>query len=383
MNIKKKYNDFINIIDNNNKIILKKEVVNTKKILIDTLNENMTLNQLINNNIENKITNKNKLECICFTSNSNTNENNNTYENNTNNNESGTNKNDNNTNNNENDTNTNNNENDINTNNNEKNDNDNEKDIIDINFDDKSIKNNNIIIENDIINNINIENDIDNIENNSEIKTENKIADEFYMLFNNDIKIFEEEDLNSTYRQINNLEKMYNKIISKKIEGENILEKNNKNNKKNKIKGNLLKIICFDLEEIVFVESTRGFNIKENIFKIRMDKLKEKFGLYDIKDKNITIGYIYRNFNNPKSFINTDMNTHWLNISKIDNKISEVELRPKSKLLQSCLKNLATNNKFKKKINDEIIRAFKKTVEINNNLIIDIIFYTKNKIINI
>jgi hypothetical protein len=102
--------------------------------------------------------------------------------------------------------------------------------------------------------------------------------------------------------------------------------------------------------------------------------------------------------------MNSDINTYWLNVYKTSDIITEKYLDPNSKLLQSCLKNLANNNKFKKKINNEIIRAFKKTIEINNivpvsaqsthlienqnmqrnysSIIIDIIFYTKNIIIN-
>jgi hypothetical protein len=86
---------------------------------------------------------------------------------------------------------------------------------------------------------------------------------------------------------------------------------------------------------------------------------------------------------NIKSFINQDINTYWLNISKNDSIINQKYLDPNNKLLKACLKNLSNNNKFKKKINDEIIRAFKKTVQINGtDLIIDIIFYVKNKINN-
>ena len=207
---------------------------------------------------------------------------------------------------------------------------------------------------------------------------DDEFMDEFDMIINNNIEIIQKEDLNTMNKQINNLEDMFNKEILKKINtNDSKLKKNN-----NIFKGDILKKISLDIEEKIFIESTRGFNIKENVFKIRMDKLKEKIKIFE-SPILFTIGYIYRDFNNPKSFLNEDINSYWLDINKKDGSMTESYLNPHNKLLQACLKNLATNNKFKKKINDENIRAFKKTVQINNNnFIIDIIFYVKNKINN-
>ncbi len=78
MNIKKIYNDFINIIDEpKNKIILKKEIVNTNKITnsipgeffqqntqLPNISSPKNINILEQNNIHNKQIN----ECNCFTS---------------------------------------------------------------------------------------------------------------------------------------------------------------------------------------------------------------------------------------------------------------------------------------------------------------------------
>ena len=202
------------------------------------------------------------------------------------------------------------------------------------------------------------------------------------MIINNDLEILEKEDLNTINKQMNNLELMFNKVIEQKL-NTNLKKENTNLNKVNDItKGDILKKICLDIEDKIFIESTRGFNIKENVFKIRMDKLKEKLENYD-SPLLYTIGYIFRDFNNSKSFINEDINTFWLDIHKKNNKIIENYLEPHSRILHACLKNLATNTKFKKKINDEIIRAFKKSVQINNtDLIIDIVFYVKNKINN-
>jgi hypothetical protein len=225
---------------------------------------------------------------------------------------------------------------------------------------------------------------------------------EFDILINYDHKI--EEDMNTINNQLDNLENLFNKTIMKK-NNKNIKDnQNNINYKKNNLfKGDILKHICSDIEEKIFIESTRGFNLRENIFKLRIDKLKENLKNYN-PSSNITVGYIYRDFNNIKSYMNSDINTYWLNVYKTSDIITEKYLDPNSKLLQSCLKNLANNNKFKKKINSETIRAFKKTIEINNiipkssqtthlienqnmqhnysSIIIDIIFYTKNIINN-
>ena len=198
------------------------------------------------------------------------------------------------------------------------------------------------------------------------------------MIFDNRFDILVNNDLNTMNKQMNNLEAMFNKIVEKKVNNNN-----EKNDKKNDLfKGDILKNLCLDIEEKIFLESTKGFNINENVFIIRMDKLKEKLKIYNVPIF-YTIGYIYRDHNNTKAFENEDINQFWLDINKKDGKIYENYLKPKSKLLQACLKNLANNNKFKKKINDENIRAFKKTIQINKNeLIIDMIFYVKYKINN-
>jgi len=229
---------------------------------------------------------------------------------------------------------------------------------------------------------------------------------EFDILINYNHKI--EDDMNTINNQLDNLENLFNKTIMKKNNENNQNNQNNQNNninykKNNLFKGDILKHICSDIEEKIFLESTRGFNLRENIFKLRIDKLKENLKNYN-PSSTITVGYIYRDFNNIKSYMNSDINTYWLNVYKTSDIITEKYLDPNSKLLQSCLKNLANNNKFKKKINNEIIRAFKKTIEINNivpvstqsthlienqnmqrnysSIIIDIIFYTKNIINN-
>jgi hypothetical protein len=225
---------------------------------------------------------------------------------------------------------------------------------------------------------------MDVLSDQSDIEIEDdSVFNEFNMILNNDIEILEENDLNTINKQLNNLEEMFNKVMIKKInnqDNDDNIDNNNLIKKNNLNKGNFLKNLCLDIEEKIFIEATRGFNIKENVFKLRMDKLKEKFQNYNAP---IIIGYIYRDFNNPKSFINEDIDTFWLNIVKKDNVITEKYLESNNKLLKACLKNFSISTKFKKKINDEIIRAFKKTVQIyNTDFIIDIIFYVKNNIDN-
>ena len=171
-----------------------------------------------------------------------------------------------------------------------------------------------------------------------------------------------------------------NKTKSNKENDEHdIIEENSEKDINEKLKN-----ICTDIEEKVFIESTRGFNIKEDVYILRMDKLQENLMKYKYRGNEYSIGYLYRNYNNSKSYINKELDKYWLNTYNDNGKLVEKELESKNKLLKSCLKNFSDSNKFKKKINDNIFRAFKKTVQIyKNELLIDIIFYVKYKINNI
>lgn len=345
MELKKKYNDFINIIDEQpNTTLIKKEIINNKKLesslLSPTIKNDSNFEILPKSTVNNQTTNSDIInkDCNCYTSTSDSDDfinenivNNKIY--------------------------------------NFQNSSFNNENIIE--KDNEHVIENNNIIKKD--NEHGIENDKNIIE-----ESENSI-NEFDMIFDNRFNILENNDLNTMNKQMNNLEAIFNKIVEKKTKDDNN-DKNKKNN--NLLKGDILKNLCLDIEEKIFLESTRGYNIKENIFKIRIDKLKEKLQNYDVPIF-YTIGYIYRDFNNSKSFINENINELWLDINKKDGKIHENYLKPRSKFLQACLKNLANNDKFKKKINDENIRAFKKTIQIDKNeLIIDIVFYVKYKINN-
>ena len=228
-------------------------------------------------------------------------------------------------------------------------------------------------------------------ENNNDYEERNN--SEFNKLFEEEINITNKLELTSKERQIDNLEKLYNDIIIKKMkknktkydEKKQENEENQENQEKSEKDINeKLKNLCSDIEEKVFIESTRGFNIKEDIYILRMDKLQENLMKYNYRGNDYSIGYLYRNYNNSKSYINKDLDKYWLNTYNDNGKLVEKELESKNKLLKSCLKNFSDSNKFKKKINDNIFRAFKKTVQIyKNELIIDIIFYVKYKINNI
>ncbi len=199
------------------------------------------------------------------------------------------------------------------------------------------------------------------------------------MIINNNFNTIEKEDLNTMNKQMNNLELIFNKVVENKASNNKLIKKIKNDDI---LKGDILKNLCSDIEEKIFLESTRGFNIKDNVFKIRFDKLKQKLSEYKIPIF-YSIGYIYRDFNNPKSFLEKDINIYWLDFCKKDGIITTNYLKPQSRMLQACLKNLSNNNKFKKKINGENIRAFKKSVQINNSQqIIDLIFYVKYKINN-
>jgi hypothetical protein len=195
------------------------------------------------------------------------------------------------------------------------------------------------------------------------------------------------------------LEHLFNKIIQRKNE-KKITSEIPKENTKSIIQDNL-NIKKYDFEEIiklndislifkrihkifydnVFMESTRGWNLQNNIYVLNFNILKQNLSKVNIGINNnfLSIGYLYNDFENPKSFINKDNYSYWLDINLTKNIISSKTLKPTSKLLTSCIKNLEKSKKFKKKIGHSIYKCFKNKVQVygNKNIIIDIIFYIK------
>jgi hypothetical protein len=203
------------------------------------------------------------------------------------------------------------------------------------------------------------------------------------------------EQVVSIQKQLEKLEKYYDKAIEKKHKNKETPELNNKNkDKKEEVidekkykKKDVVKLMLNSVEKKIFEESTRGFNLENSIYKLDIQKLKTNLFNFKIdKDSKCTIGYLYRNFLNPKIYNTINNETSfWIETTKISNSTNliETELEPKNKFLLACLKNFKKTKKFKKQIGSNLFRANIKTVELlntPNKLIIDIIFFTKYKI---
>lgn len=205
-------------------------------------------------------------------------------------------------------------------------------------------------------------------------------------------------ELNKTTKIKNKLENIYNKLIKNPTENkliQNDLYKISnyigQNEMFNKIKNNKMtddeigKIS--NLIEYIFNESTRGWNYDNNVYILQIDKLKENFEkvIYTNDVLNsIKMGFIYRDFNDPKVYVDKDFTKYWIGFDINTDKLYEqkcvmiaTKYNIKNKILFYCLKNLAKSNKFKKKISKWNYKFIKKTVQIyqNKNLIIDIILF--------
>ena len=219
-------------------------------------------------------------------------------------------------------------------------------------------------------------------------KDDNSIDNEFKQFFSKDRK--KKLDTGSKNKpkdeQLKKLEKYYDKAINKQKEqkdkvknGSEVLDEN-----KHK-KRDLVKILLDSIERKIFLESTRGFNLDENIYKINMSKFKTNLLNFKLPldSPKYTIGYLYRDYTNPKVYSLINETNFWLDTYKNSNSpsIIEKELDSKDKFLLSCLKNFKQTRKFKKQIGSTLVRAQIKTVEVLNtkNLIIDVIIYVKYK----
>ncbi len=241
-----------------------------------------------------------------------------------------------------------------------------------------------------------VEDFTDNNNNNiiyEDIKEDSSINSEFKQFFAKDRKkkiTKNTDNQDPKQKQLNQIEQYYDKYLHAQTKKKERLDeiKKTANKVKEEINENeykkkdLVKILLKKLEKNVFVESTRGFNLDSNIYKLNMQKLKANLLNFELpKDSKCTVGYLYRNFNNPKVYNSTSQDTHWLEVSKAANSISilENELESKNKFLQACLKNFAKSKKFKKQVGSSLFRARINTVELlnTNNLVVDIIFFVK------
>ncbi len=228
-------------------------------------------------------------------------------------------------------------------------------------------------------------------------KEDSSVASEFKQFFSKDrkAKLDDGKPKDINQKQLDKLEKIYDKAIEKKEKNKDKIKQKNKDINKNEEiidekkykKKDLVKLMLNSIEKKIFLESTRGYNLENDIYKLDMQKLKTNLFNFKVdKDSKCTIGYLYRNFLNPKIYntINNETN-FWIETTKISNSTNllETELEPKNKFLLACLKNFKKTKKFKKQIGSSLFRAHIKTVELlntPNKLIIDIIFFVKYKV---
>lgn len=234
-------------------------------------------------------------------------------------------------------------------------------------------------------------NDNDNHNDNDSIKSEFKHIFKIDSL--NIIK--ENNNNNDDISTKNKLEKIYTKVSKKREEKYKLVDKNINNNKDKSIdKYNLaryfeksknshekiLKNLSIFMEKYLFEESTRGWNFSENIYVMNFNKLMDNLKkIIFVKDHEIKIGFLYRDFTNPKTFVEKDFTKYWVGneISSESNSIIKVDYSIKNKILYYSFKNLSKSSKFKKRIGKLYYKFIKKTIQVfdNKDLIIDIIFY--------
>lgn len=163
------------------------------------------------------------------------------------------------------------------------------------------------------------------------------------------------------------LEELYEKEVYKENSS------TNKNIKK-KQPTDELKKICRDFEEHCIIDSTRDFNVKEDMYYINMDILKKNIVNFNtgISD-NYECCVFYRNYKDPRVISNPNKNIGWMEISKTGEKY----MTSKNKILSSSLRLFEKTNKFRKTINDIKVRAFKLTFLVyKTNIKIDILALT-------
>ena len=240
-------------------------------------------------------------------------------------------------------------------------------------------------------------NETNKIKNNVSEKIEtNHINSEFQNIFLiNDNPMISKKIIKNESSEIKGkLENIYNKVIKKnnistKPSGYKIsdyIDINNMINEKN-IDITIKKLSI--LIEYAYNESTRGWNYEQNLYILSIEKLKENFEKIIFPNEQcanlIKMGFIYRDYNENKVYLEKDFTKYWIGFnvdSKNLNKNSLIKYTIRDKVLFYCLKNLTKLNKFKKKISKINYKFIKKTIQIqgNKNLIMDIILFIGIKI---
>ena len=140
-----------------------------------------------------------------------------------------------------------------------------------------------------------------------------------------------------------------------------------------------LKKMSLFVEKEIFTKAVRNYNIAENIDIINMDKLKDNLINCQIAS-NYDVSFIYRDYKNANAYRNSSIYEYWVEVKKKHNSAETITINKDNKYLRCYIKNFQVTDKFRKKINNFNIRAFKKKVQILRlNLIIDIIFVIKDK----
>jgi hypothetical protein len=192
--------------------------------------------------------------------------------------------------------------------------------------------------------------------NNEDNKKDNKVV-----IINNDENNLEKNKKTKTKTKIKNKKTQLNKL---NLLYEKQIQKNdsttNDNNKNITYKDNLKKI-CKEFEENCLMESTRGFNVRDDLYYINMDILKKNIIEYNMKLGNdYECSIFYRNFKDLKIKLNPDTTIGWMEITRK----GDLNISSKNKYLVTSLNLFKTTDKFRKTINNVKIRAFKMTFNI-------------------
>ena len=123
------------------------------------------------------------------------------------------------------------------------------------------------------------------------------------------------------------------------------------------------------------MESTRGFNIKDDLYYINMDILSKNITRFNLNiPGNYECSIFYRSYKDQRVVLNPDKKIGWMEISKK----GEQNINSKNKYLSSGLRLFESTNKFRKTINGTRVRAFKNTFYVyKTNIKIDIMAITK------
>jgi len=175
-------------------------------------------------------------------------------------------------------------------------------------------------------------------------------------------KKIKKENLNEE-EQKEKLEQLYDKKIN---------EENTKSSEKKskKYKKDELKKICKDFEEKCIMESVRNFNVKEDMFYLDFMALAKNITNFNNSIPNIyDCSILYRNYKDNKVVSNPDKKIGWMEITKSGEKF----INSKNKYLSACHRIFDKTDKFRKTIDGTRVRALKLTFLVyKTNIKVDI-----------